>query len=102
MLKDEFEHLMNMFREGSEGKISLHVLFTESLAFFQRLKDEFEQASPEEKQELMEMMTRMNKQVMEESKRIMKISGMNEEQLLSFSDNPSQLYPRAMEGISRV
>lgn len=93
MLKDEFHRLMALFRDGSEGKVNLHQLFTESLAFFQHLKEEFEHASPEEKQELMKMMMSMNKEIMEESKRIMKTAGMSEDQLLAYAENPSNFTP---------
>ena len=94
MLKDEFNHLMALFREGAEGKkVNLHQLFSESLAFFEHLKEEFQQASPEERAEVLQMMTAMHREIIEESKKIMKTSGLTEEQLLSFAENPSNFTP---------
>ena len=94
MLKDEFKRLMELFREGASGKkIDLPKVFAESLAFFEHLKKEFETGSPEERKEVVQMMGAMHKEIMEESKKILKTSGMSEEQLLAFSENPANFDP---------
>ncbi|HEY2810734.1 MAG TPA: hypothetical protein VGJ00_05045 [Rhabdochlamydiaceae bacterium] len=94
MLKDEFEKLMALFREGAEGKpTDLNKVFEESMQFFAHLKKEFEEGTPEERQEVVKMMTSMHSRVMDESKRILKNSGMSEEQLMTFSENPSNYTP---------
>lgn len=90
MLRDEFNHLMELFHQGATGKqIDLQKVFTESLAFFEHLKHEYESGTPEERQEVLQMMSTMHKEIIEESKRIMKTSGMSEDQLMAFSENPS-------------
>jgi hypothetical protein len=94
MLKDEFEHLLDLIRQGAEGKaVNLHEVFSESMTFFQHFKEEFERASPEEKKDLMQMMMAMNKEIMQESQKILKNSGMSEEQLVAFAENPSNFTP---------
>jgi len=90
MIKDEFNRLMALFREGAEGKkIDLPQLFREALAFFEHLKQEIKQGTPEERKEALQMMTAMHKEIKEESKKIVKTSGLSEEQLMSFAENPS-------------
>ena len=94
MLKDEFNQLMSLFHEGVEGKkVNLHLVFTKAMAFFEHFKEEFERASPEEKRELLDMMVKMNQEISRESKKILSSSGMTEEQLLAFAENPSNFSP---------
>lgn len=94
MIKDEFNRLMKLFRQGTQGKqINLQELFTESMAFFEQLKEEFAQGTPEERREALQMMAQMHKEVIAESQKIIKNSGMSEEQLFAFADNPSNFTP---------
>lgn len=94
MIKDEFERLMALFREGAEGKkIELHTLFAEALTFFEHLKKEIREGTPEERKEALQMMTAMHNEIKEESKKVIKTSGLSEEQLLSFAENPSNFTP---------
>ena len=90
MLQDEFNRLMEIFHSGAEGRqVNLQELFAQSLAFFEHLKGEMQTAGPEDKQEILRMMAEMYKQIMEEKKKICDKSGLSEEQLLAFADNPS-------------
>jgi len=94
MIKDEFNRLMKLFRQGTQGKqINLQELFSESMAFFEKLKEEFAQGTPEDRREALQMMAQMHKEVIAESQKIIKNSGMSEEQLFAFADNPSNFTP---------
>jgi hypothetical protein len=94
MIKDEFNRLMALFHEGAEGKkINLHELFAEALAFFEHLKQEIKHGTPEERKEALQMMAAMHNEIKEESKKIIKTSGLSEEQLLTFAENPSNFTP---------
>lgn len=89
MLKEEYHRLMSLFHEAAEGKIpNLEEVFTQSLEFFEHLKIQIVKGSQEEKQEALQMMSEMYAQMIAESKRICERSGMTEEQLLSFAENP--------------
>jgi hypothetical protein len=98
MIKDEFEHLMSLFREGAAGKkVDLHKVFEESLAFFEHLKKELQEGTPEERKEVLQMMSTMHKEIVEESKKLLKNSGMSEEQLVTFAENPANFTPEQWE-----
>lgn len=94
MIKDEFNRLMKLFHQGTEGKqINLQELFSESMAFFEKLKEEFAQGTPEDRRDALKMMAEMHKEVIAESQKIIKNSGMSEEQLFAFAENPSNFTP---------
>ena len=90
MLKDEYQRLMNLFHDGAEGKpINLQDVFSQSLEFFQHLKEQIEKGGPEEKKEAMKMMGEMYQQMIAETKKITEKAGVSEEQLLAYSENPA-------------
>jgi hypothetical protein len=90
MLKDEYHRLIKLFHEGAEGKsINLAEVFSQSLEFFKHLQAQMEQGSPEEKKEAMAMMSEMYNQMMVETKKITERSGLSEEQLLAYAENPA-------------
>jgi hypothetical protein len=90
MLRDEFNRLMALFHEGAEGKpINIEEVFAQSLMFFEHLKEQIRTGSPEERKEATDMMVQMYQQMMVETKRISERSGLSEEQLASYAENPS-------------
>ncbi len=100
MLKDEFNRLIKLFQEGAEGKqINLEEVFGQSLEFFQHLKAQMETGNPEEKKEAMTMMAEMYKQMIAETKKITERSGLSEEQLMSYAENPSNFTPEQWKQI---
>jgi len=100
MIKDEFNRLISLFHEASEGKmINLDEVFSQSLAFFEHLKEKIATGDPEEKKEAIAMMSEMYNKMMEETKKICERSGMSEEQLLSFAENPSNFAPEQWQKI---
>jgi hypothetical protein len=90
MLKDDYNRLIKLFHDGAEGKsISLDEVFAQSLEFFNHLKVQIEKGTPDEKKEAMSMMSEMYNQMMSETKRITQRSGLSEEQLLAYAENPA-------------
>jgi hypothetical protein len=79
-----------LFREASEGKpIHLEEVFKQSLHFFAQMKEQIATGSEEDKAEAMKLMSEMYTQMMAASKRISEMSGMTEEQLAAFAENPA-------------
>jgi hypothetical protein len=102
MIKDEFNRLMKLFHQGAEGKqINLQELFSESMAFFEKLKEEFAQGTPEDRRDALKMMSEMHKEVIAESQKIIKNSGMSEEQLFAFAENPSNFTPEQWQDFQK-
>jgi hypothetical protein len=90
MLKDEYNRLIQLFRDGAEGKpINLAEVFSQSLEFFQHLKEQMQEGGPEEKKEAMAMMTELYQQMMTETRKITEKSGLTEEQLMAYAENPA-------------
>jgi hypothetical protein len=89
-LKDEYNQLIQLFRDGAEGKtINLAEVFSQSVEFFQHLKEQMEEGGPQEKKEAMAMMTELYQQMMAETKKITEKSGLTEEQLMAYAENPT-------------
>ncbi len=100
MLKDEYERLLKLFQEGAEGKsINLGDVFGQSLTFFQQLKAQIEKGTSEEKKEAMAMMSEMYQQMMLETQKITKRSGLSEEQLVDYAENPANFTPEQWKAI---
>jgi hypothetical protein len=107
MLKDEYNRLIKLFHEGTEGRaVNLNEVFTHSLEFFQHLKVQIEEGGPEEKKEAMAMMAEMYNQMMLETKKITERSGLSEEQLLAYAENPanftSEQWQQIQESKSKI
>ena len=100
MLKDEFNRLSQLFANAAEGKESnLENVFKESLQFFEHLKEQIATGSPEDKVQAIQMMTKMYQQMMAETKRITERSGMTEEQLTAFAENPANFSKEQWESL---
>lgn len=103
MLKDEFNRLMNLFAQGAEGQpINLEEVFRQSLAFFDHLNVQLQKGSQEEKKEALMMMSEMYTQMMQETKKICEKTGMSEEQLTSYAENPSNFSPEQWSSIQEA
>src|SRR5690348_3517072 len=100
MFKDRFDKMIKAIRQNEEGKpIDPKAIFHESLALFDELKEELKNASPEERQDMMRMIGEMYKEVLAETKKFCQQSGMSEEQLIAFTENPSNFTTEQWEAI---
>lgn len=99
-LRHEFERLMALFNQGVEGKaMNLNEVFRESFTFFEHLKRKLVRGTPDEKKQIVEMMTEMYKKLIGEVKAVCEKTGLSEEQLMSFSDNPNNFSPEQWQAI---
>lgn len=103
-LREDFNRLMEKFqREGSKkGKANLLELFKESLRLFEKLKETLANCSEEEKKQVFEVMAEMHKFLMQETKKIAERSGMSEDQLLRFSENPDNFSPSQWKALEVI
>jgi hypothetical protein len=100
MLKDEFQRLMTLFHEAAEGKTTnLEEVFKQSLQIFQHMKEQMAAGTQEDKTEAMKLMAEMYQQMNAESKRISEVSGLTEEQLVAFAENPANFTPEQWSSI---
>src|SRR5580704_17487242 len=100
MLRDEYNQLITMFHEVAEGKtLNLEQVFKQSLEFFEHLKAQIVTDTPEEKQEAMKMMAELYNQMITESKKITERTGLTEEQLMAFAENPANFTKEQCESI---
>ena len=101
-IRKDFNNLMQKFQRESakSGRVDLMELFKDSITIFDKLKEALKDCSEEEKKELFALMAEMHQFLQQETKRIAEKSGMNEEQLLRYSENPDNFSPaqwKAME-----
>lgn len=100
-LRDEFNRLVKLFHEGAEGKqpVNLEEIFRSSLEFFEHLKAQIQTGTPDEKKEALMMMAELYNQMTAETKHITERSGLSEEQLVSFAENPGNFSPEQWRSI---
>jgi hypothetical protein len=99
-LREECQQLSDLFRRAAEGQaIDLQQVFTESLQFFERLKVELQAEDPQQRQEAMTMLMEIYQHMMTDTKLICETSGMTEEQLISFAENPANFSKEQWESI---
>lgn len=94
MLKDEFQRLMHLFASGAEGrKVPLEEILRESLTFFARLNEQLKTGDADAQREALIMMKEMQSKITEHMKALVASTGMTEEQLASYSENPGNFSP---------
>ena len=100
-LRDEFNRLIKLFHEGAAGKqpVNLEEIFRSSLEFFEHLKAQIQTGTPDEKKEALMMMAELYNQMTAETKHITERSGLSEEQLVSYAENPGNFSPEQWSAI---
>lgn len=99
-LKEECQQLSELFRRAAEGQsIDLQQVFTQSLQFFERLKVELKEEDPQKRQEAMAMLMEIYQHMIKDTKLICETSGMSEEQIVSFAENPTNFSPEQWASI---
>ena len=103
-IRNDFNNLMQKFQRESakSGRIDLMELFKDSIRIFDKLKDALKDCSEEEKKELFALMAEMHQFLQQETKKIAEKSGMNEEQLLRYSENPDNFSPAQWKALEVV
>jgi hypothetical protein len=100
MLEDDYKRIIDYFHQSIEGKpLNLQDLCEESLQFFEKLKQMIENGTDKEKEEAMLIMSEMYKKLISECKELTEKTGLTEEQILAFAENPNNFSPDQWEMI---
>jgi len=100
MLKDEYNRLIKLFKNAEHEKVAnLDPIFTQAIELFERLKEQITHGTPEEQEEALHMLNDLHAQMILEAKRLTEKSGFSEEQLIAFSENPSNFSPEQWKTI---
>ncbi len=103
MLRDEFNRLMSLFALSSEGKtINLDELFKESVSFFEHLNYQLKNGTYDEKHEALNMMSELYTEMTAQTQRICQKTGMSEEQLATFAENPNNFTPEQWRSVQET
>lgn len=93
-LQEECQQLSDLFHRAAEGQsIDLQQVFARSLHFFERLKVELHAEDAHRRQQAMSMLMEIYQHMVKDTKLICENSGMTEEQLISFAENPINFSP---------
>lgn len=93
-MKEQYEKLFQLIDKANDIKsFNLEDVLKEAVVLFDALRKEYPKASKEEKQELIEMMNKLYKHLQEMSKKMSEKTGMSEEEVASYSENPSNFSP---------
>ncbi|NDD58052.1 MAG: hypothetical protein EBZ47_02210 [Chlamydiae bacterium] len=89
-IRDELSGLISKFqKEASKGgRVDLLALFKDSLILFEKMKDVLSRCSEEEKKEVFQVMNELHQFLVSESRKIAERSGLSEEQIMRFAENP--------------
>ncbi len=94
MIHDKYKKLLGMLEQAADSKeFTLEDILKEAVIFFEILRKEFKAASKEEKEEMAQMMTHLHSRLQEIAERTAKASGMTEEELSAYSEDPSNFSP---------
>ena len=99
----EYERIMEFFNLSPEEKEErLQEVFEDSVEYFERFKHIMMNGTPEEKKEAVERVMSMKKRIEDETKKICDKTGMSEEQLAQFSNDPKNFSPGQWEAIEKA
>lgn len=94
MLRDEYEKMMASFKQTLEGKTTnFEELCGESLNFFKIVQEVVQTGNEKDKEEVVAMMGEMYNTLMDETKKLTSKTGLTEQELLAFAENPDNFDP---------
>ncbi|MDN3505971.1 MAG: hypothetical protein P0S96_01935 [Simkaniaceae bacterium] len=94
MIKEEYKRLLSLVESCQDAeKVTLEDILKEAVVFFETLRKEFPKASKEDREEMIQMMTHLHARLQEVSRETAEASGMTEDELSSFAENPSNFTP---------
>lgn len=103
MIKDEYNRLLQLIENATDfQKVSLEDILREAVVFFEVLRKEFPTAPKEEREEMIQMMTHLHNRLHEISKATAEASGMTEEELSAFAENPSNFTPEQWQIVQKT
>jgi len=88
-MKKEFASIFS-FLEGNNPTqaIDFQSVLRDALAFFEKMKAVFQEGDSQQQKQMLSLMQEMYRDLMEKMKTMCEKSGMNQEQLAAFCDNP--------------
>lgn len=103
MIKKEYERLLGLLEQSARKEgITLEEILRESVVFFEALRKEFPAATKEEREEMVQMMTTLHSKLQEISKTTAEASGMTEDELSAFAENPSNFTPEQWQLVQKT
>lgn len=100
MIKKEYERLLNLLEQGE--RVKLEEILQEAVVFFETLRKEFPTAEKEAREEMVQMMTTLHTRLREVAKTTAESSGMTEEELSAFAENPSNFSPEQWQLVQKT
>jgi hypothetical protein len=93
-IKEDFAQIF-AFLESKEANKEIHfeMILKDSVAFFDKMKEIFQTGSEEDKKEMMGLMNGMYQSLLQKMQKLCEKSGMNQDQLFSYCDNPNNFAP---------
>lgn len=92
-IDEEFKKLIQMLQSPDITKIKVEEATKLMMDFFQKLQTEMQQASPEERVELVAKMNEMYKRLLQSTHQISQRLGLNEQDLMNYVSNPQNFTP---------
>lgn len=103
MIKEEYKKLLEMIEMSEDPtKISLEEILKEAVVFFEALRKEFPKAPKEEREEMIQMMTHLHSRLQEVSTKAAEASGMSEDDLTAYAENPSNFTPEQWQAVQET
>lgn len=100
MIKKEYERLLALLEQGE--KVKLEEVLKEAVVFFEILRKEFPTADKDKREEMVQMMTHLHSKLQEISKKTAEMSGMSEDELNAYAENPSNFTPEQWQLVQQT
>ncbi len=99
----EFQRLLDLFSLSQEGKhVDVNEVLKEAVVFFDHLKDVFKTGSDEDKKEMVGVMNTMYSKLLAESDSLVARSGLTQEQMEQYCENPQNFSKEQWEMIGEA
>ncbi len=93
-IKEEYKKLIKLLDQSLDPeKFKLEDVLQEAVVFFDELREVYPSAPKEERDEIMQMMQELHSRLQEVSKKVIEATGMSEDQVAEYSENPSNFSP---------
>ncbi|MBS0629832.1 MAG: hypothetical protein JSS30_06375 [Verrucomicrobia bacterium] len=100
MIRKEYERLLGLLSQGE--RVKLEEVLQEAVVFFETLRKEFPNADKETREEMVQMMTQLHSKLQEVAKTTAEASGMTEEELTAYAENPSNFTPEQWQLVQKT
>jgi Spy/CpxP family protein refolding chaperone len=104
MVPDDFKKILHWISQGIAGGqgASFDGVLKETTRFFERIKEVFQTGTEEEKREMMRSLKEMHEVMVAETRALCAKTGMTEEQLASFTENPQNFTTEQWQKIQQA